>query len=118
MPDPPDPHVGALLLATIAKLGWRVLARDVTGTELGELVSDSDVRPLVLARGDAAGTVQWRIVDALPPRTAAWLLSRETFEILSGATPNDDGSITFRDQRYRVIVDYSGQHNIATAIRV
>jgi hypothetical protein len=117
MPDPPDPHVCALLLATIAKLGWRIVARDANGVELGELVHDSDVRPLVLARGDSSGMVKWCIVDALPPRTAAWLLSRETFEILKLGSYNDDGSLTYKDQTYRVIVDHDGKHNIATAVR-
>ena len=116
MPDPPDPHFPDVLLAVAAKLGWRVVVRGANGIELGELVHGSSARPLILSRGDSSGTVRWLIVDALPPRTAAWLISRETFDMLTHATSNADGSLTYKDRACRLIVDFDGSHNIATDV--
>jgi hypothetical protein len=82
MPTPPDPHVPSLLLAAAARLGWRVVLRDPSGLELGELVDGDSPRHMIVVAGAAPGSVEWALVDAMPRGFAPYWMTRATYEAL------------------------------------
>jgi hypothetical protein len=115
MPLPPVPFIPAVLLAVVARLGYRVVARDPSGAELGTLVDDSGAdRHLVVAHGNTDGT--WTIVDVLPPGFGAHLLSRTTYDVLHGGSLTSDGSITFGGRSYHVRMWFNGAQWTAEAV--
>ncbi len=92
MPTPPDPHIPALLLAAAIRLGWRVVTRDPSGVELGELVEGDRAKYLIVIAGSAPGTVEWALVDALPRGFAAHLLTSATHAALRAGKPGSLGA--------------------------
>ena len=93
MPTPPDPHIPALLLAAAICLGWRVVTRDPSGVELGELVEGGRARHLIIVAGSAPGTVEWALVDEVPRGFAAHLLTSATHDALRTGTPGSLGAL-------------------------
>jgi hypothetical protein len=87
MPTPPDPRIPYLLLALVAGLGWRVVLRDPSGLELGELVHGDHARHLIVVAGPGQGTAEWALVEEVPRGFAAHLMTRATFDTLRAGTP-------------------------------
>src|SRR5262245_52215576 len=117
MIDPPFPVVPALLLAVLAKLGWRVTSLDPSGAvEIGTLTEDGSDVHLVIRSGGPDGV--WALVNAFPPGFPPWpyLVSRRTYDILRGGAACDDGTIAFEHVRYRLRVWHDGRNLTAEAV--
>lgn len=93
MPTPPDPHIPALLLTAAVRLGWRVVTRDPSGVELGELVEGGHTKHLIVVAGSAPGTVEWALVDEVPRGFAAHLLTSATHAALRAGKPGSLGAL-------------------------
>lgn len=66
--------------------GWRLVLRDPSGVELGELVEGERPQHLIVVAGSAPGTVEWAVVDELPRGFAAHLMTRTTHDALCAGT--------------------------------
>lgn len=90
------PVVTADLLATIARLKFRVTTRDASGTkELGVLV-DRPAHKTLMIQG-----TEWTLGIA-PPGTPAFLITRDTYDVLRAATASGDGGLTHGGKRLRL----------------
>lgn len=95
------PVVTVDLLAQIVRLKFRVTTRDASGTkELGVLVDRPAHKTLMIhaAEGNAPA---WTLGIA-PPGTPAFLLTRETYDVLRVATAGEDGGFTHQGKRLRL----------------
>jgi hypothetical protein len=95
------PIITADLLALIASLKFRVTTRDASGTkELGVLVERPAHKTLMIqAAGGGAG--EWTLGIA-PPGTPAFLITRETYDVLRAAAASGDGGFTHQGKRLRL----------------
>lgn len=115
MSTPPWPYTPAILLATAARLGFHVTARNASGTELGVLLEGSVQKAMILVGGVAPGSTAW-MIEAPPKGFAPWLISRATYDVLRGGTLTMDGSILHEKRRYRVRAWFDGEHLTAEAV--
>jgi hypothetical protein len=108
MAGPPDPHIPDLLLIVAARLGFRVLSRDLAGRELGVLCDSSGDRPLVLAAGASPGLCAWGFLNAGPMPKMAYLLTQATYDALHYGSLAEDGVLTYKGARYRIQASFDG----------
>jgi hypothetical protein len=95
------PVVTADLLATIARLKFRVTTRDAAGTkELGVLV-DRPAHKTLMIQAAEGGAREWTLGIA-PPGTPAFLLTRDTYDVLRVAAAGGDGELTHQGKRFRL----------------
>jgi hypothetical protein len=105
---PPDPRIPDILLAVAARLGFRVLSRDVAGRELGMLSDSSGDHALVIGAGSVPGECAWALLDGGSIPKMAYLLSRETYDALRQGAPAEDGSLVYEGARYHIRANFDG----------
>jgi hypothetical protein len=95
MPDPPDPGFPAALLIAAAQLGFLVISSAPDGTVMGTF-QDASGAPLylVMGSGGAIGSLAWTLVPSVPTGFAGYLMSRATYDVITGGAPAPDGSGT------------------------
>lgn len=95
------PVVTADLLATIARLKFRVTTRDASGTkELGVLV-DRPAHKTLMIQAAEGSSPEWTLGIA-PPGTPAFLITRDTYDVLRAAAASADGGLTHGGKRLRL----------------
>jgi hypothetical protein len=113
--DSLQPVVTADLLATIARLKFRVTTRDASGTkELGVLVDRPAHKTLMIQGADGAAA-EWTLGIA-PPGTPAFLITRETYDVLRTAGAGDDGGFTHQGKRFRLKANDSQAPHVAELV--
>ena len=105
---PPDPHIPDILLMVAARLGFRVLSRDVAGRELGMLSDSSGDHALVIGAGRMPGECAWTLLDGGSVPKMAYLLSRETYDALRQGALAEDGSLVHGGARYSIRANFDG----------
>ena len=100
----------AALLETISRLKFRVTTRDASGTkELGVLV-DRPAHKTLMIEGD-----QWTLGIA-PPGTPAFLITRDTYDVLRGASATGDGAFTNQGKRHRLKANAAESPHVAEIV--
>lgn len=99
--------VTAALLETIARLKFRVTTRDASGTkELGVMV-DRPAHKTFMVSGS-----EWTLGIA-PPGTPAFLITRDTYDVLRQAAAEADGSFTSGGKKFRLKANNSETPHVA-----
>jgi hypothetical protein len=109
------PVVTADLLATIARLKFRVTTRDASGTkELGVLV-DRPAHKTLMIQAAEGGSPEWTLGIA-PPGTPAFLITRDTYDVLRAAAASGDGGLTHGSKRFRLKANDSETPHVAELV--
>jgi hypothetical protein len=115
MPYPPIPVVPSVLLAVVAKLGWRPVTRDSGGVELGELFSsDMAHHHLIVVHGGIDGT--WTLADAAPRGFDVYLMTRATYDILRTGDLRENGALLCHGVAYHLQALSLDGHHRADAV--
>lgn len=113
---PPKPTLTAAILLALVGLVWHDAGvRGPDGTPLGYASSVmTGRRYLYVISGSADGT--WKLATSLPTGSADSLMSSSTFDVISSATLNTDGSIAHGGANYRLQMWFDGTRQTAVAI--
>jgi hypothetical protein len=109
------PALSADLLATIARLKFRVTTRDASGTkELGVLVDRPAHKTLMIQTAEG-GAREWTLGIA-PPGTPAFLITRDTYDVLRVASASDDGTFTHQGKLLRLKANDGATPHVAEIV--
>jgi len=103
-----------MLLQEAARYSYVVTARSKTGAPLGVLSDGSKQKSMAMAgNGYTCALAQWKIEEEAD-RTPH-LISEETYKVLSRGSLNEDGTIAYDGQKYRIKAYWDGSQSIAEA---
>lgn len=101
---PPDPKFPTSLLIAAAKFGYVTKGHRANGEEVGVFVDGTVELPLFLVAHDpnARSVVAWDLIREDARGYLPFMFNRQTYLIMHDGQANDDGTITYKGQKYSI----------------